>query len=58
MDQNMLTDINKSICYGTLLLVGEITVISIKTFDKTQMMYRNGSGSAFSGHQLGAYART
>ena len=35
--QNMLTDINRLTCYGTLLLVLEITVITVKTFEKTRV---------------------
>ena len=34
----MLTDINCSTCYGTLLLVQEITVITVKTFEKLEYL--------------------
>ena len=35
----MLTDINLSTFYGTLLLVQEFTVITVKTFKKTRSTY-------------------
>ena len=37
VDQKMLTSTNYSTCYGTLSLVMEITVITVKTFEKTRI---------------------